>query len=88
MAAVIYAEVEFKTAWDYNEHGWSVMVAWIGAASAELAFVFSCALAWLKPSERMSPERVSSAGQTSVGPRYPYEVRYPYTNTDQSYPMS
>ena len=62
LASVIYAEVVFKALWAHFDHGWSIMVAWVGAAIFLLGFAMSLILVCLDP--RRNRKRVySQTGQ-------------------------
>ncbi|XP_057304238.1 uncharacterized protein LOC130641452 [Hydractinia symbiolongicarpus] len=64
-AGLGYAEFEFESEWSTNDHGWSVLLAWIGAAAQLLAAVISCILMFVVPTESGSKQTVHYVGNTN-----------------------
>ncbi|XP_065654125.1 uncharacterized protein LOC100207476 isoform X1 [Hydra vulgaris] len=41
LAAIIFAEINFKSDWKRSEHGYSAILTWIGSGLCVIAFIFS-----------------------------------------------
>ncbi|XP_047125389.1 uncharacterized protein LOC101234478 isoform X2 [Hydra vulgaris] len=41
LAAIIYAEVEFKFVWEKSEHGYAAVLTWVGSGTCVVAFIIS-----------------------------------------------
>jgi len=52
LGAVIYAEAQFDKTWDLVDHGWAVILAWIGALALFISFILSFTLICLTSSDK------------------------------------
>ncbi|XP_065654131.1 uncharacterized protein LOC136080822 isoform X1 [Hydra vulgaris] len=50
LAAIIYAEVKFKSVWEKSEHGYATVLTWVGSATCVTAFIISFFLICVAPS--------------------------------------